>query len=545
VSVADANCIRTSSFTGASATITINSLPSNKTVSASAVSVCAGSSTNITVANSLSTERYQLRNNTGNVNIGTATTGNGGTLSLSTGNLSSATTFNVLATNIASSCSQQMTNTPSVSINALPNITNFSVSASNVGMGNTSTITISSNSLAAGTYTVTYNLTGANSSTGNISSVTMSSNVGTFSSSVLANSGSTNVVITSIQNASNCTSNLSTGNSSSFTVYSNNALLSSLSLSNGTLSPSFNSSIVSYTSSVVNSVSSITVTPIKSDANASIQVRVNGGSYASVNSGSASSSLSLNVGSNTIDVKLTAQDGSTVKTYTVIITRQASSNANLSSLTISSVALNPSFASSTFSYNVSVINSVSSVTVTPTKSDANATIQVRVNNGTYSTVASATASSALSLNVGSNTIDVKVTAQDGSTIQNYTITVTRAVGTSQLALTVYLEGLYIGASTMIASPFAANGTSPATIADTILVELHNASAPYALAFSAIGTLSTSGIANIVFPAASIGNSYYVVIKHRNSIETWSANPILMSASTSYNFSSRPHTGFWK
>ena len=543
VSVADANCTRTTGFTGSSATITINSLPTIKTVSASVSSVCNGSSTNIVVANSLATERYQLRNNTGSVNIGSAIVGNGASLNLPTGNLSSTTTFNVLATNIASSCNQQMTNTPTVSVNAMPNITNFSVAASNVGVGNASTVTVSSTSLASGTYNITYNLTGANTANGNTSSITMSSNSGTFSTTALSNGGSTNVVITSIQNASNCTSNISTGNISTFTVYSNNANLSALSISNGTLSPSFNSSTILYTAIVSNSISSITVTPTKSDANANIQVRVNGGTYASVTSGSASSSLSLNVGSNTIDVKVTAQDGSTIKTYTLTLTRQASSNANLSALTISSGTLSPSFILSTFSYNVSVINSVSSVTVTPTKSDANASIQVRVNNGSYANVTSGTASSALGLNVGSNTIDVKVTAQDGTTIQTYTITVTRTAGTAQLSITAFIEGLYLGSNTMIASPFAANGTSPSTIADTIVVELHNSTSPYNLAFSAIATLSTNGIANIVFPAGSLGNSYYLAIKHRNSIETWSALPISITASTSYNFSSSVSQAF--
>jgi hypothetical protein len=204
---------------------------------------------------------------------------------------------------------------------------------------------------------------------------------------------------------------------------------------------------------------------------------------------------------------------------------------------LSNGTLSPSFSSSTISYTASVVNSISSITVTPTKSEANANIQVRVNGGSYASVSSGTASSSLSLNVGSNTIDVRVTAQDGTTIKTYTITITRAAGSAQLNITAFIEGLYVGSNTMIASPFAANGITPSNIADTIEVELHNTTSPYNLAFSAKGTLSTAGTANIVFPASSIGNSYYLVIKHRNSIETWSALPISIAASTSYNFSS--------
>jgi hypothetical protein len=63
-------------------------------------------------------------------------------------------------------------------------------------------------------------------------------------------------------------------------------------------------------------------------------VRINGGTYSSVNSGTASGSLALNVGLNSIEIRVTAQDGTTQKTYTVAVTRAAASlsnNANLSS----------------------------------------------------------------------------------------------------------------------------------------------------------------------------------------------------------------------
>lgn len=103
----------------------------------------------------------------------------------------------------------------------------------------------------------------------------------------------------------------------------------------------------------------------------------------------------------------------------------ASSNANLSSLTISAGTLAPTFATATTAYTASVSNATTTVTVTPTKADANATIQVRVNAGSYATVNSGSASASLALNVGSNTIDVKVTAENGTTINTYTITVTR------------------------------------------------------------------------------------------------------------------------
>ena len=84
-------------------------------------------------------------------------------------------------------------------------------------------------------------------------------------------------------------------------------------------------------------------------------------------------------------------------------------------------ALAPAFAPGTTSYTASVVTGVTSMTVTPTSADPTATITV---DGT--TVASGTASGAIALAVGSNTITTIVTAQDGVTTKTYALTVTRA-----------------------------------------------------------------------------------------------------------------------
>ena len=98
-----------------------------------------------------------------------------------------------------------------------------------------------------------------------------------------------------------------------------------------------------------------------------------------------------------------------------------SSDATLSNLVSSAGALTPAFSASTINYTSSVANAVTSTTVTPTATDANSTIKV---NGV--TVASGSASTAINLNVGSNTITTVVTAQDGTTTKTYSITITRA-----------------------------------------------------------------------------------------------------------------------
>ncbi|MES2656595.1 MAG: cadherin-like beta sandwich domain-containing protein [Bacteroidota bacterium] len=98
-------------------------------------------------------------------------------------------------------------------------------------------------------------------------------------------------------------------------------------------------------------------------------------------------------------------------------------NANLSAIALSAGNLNPVFATAITNYTVSLSNSITSLTITPTKADTNATIQLRVNGGAYVTISSGIPSSPLLLNIGSNTVDVKVTAQDGVTIKIYTITI--------------------------------------------------------------------------------------------------------------------------
>ena len=210
---------------------------------------------------------------------------------------------------------------------------------------------------------------------------------------------------------------------------STNANLSALHLSTGALSigglialgvggltPSFLSTTTSYTAKVANGIASINVTPTTSDTGAT--VKINGTSVAS---GTASLPIALNTGPNTITVTVTAQDGTTQKTYTVTETRGLSSNANLATLGQSLVGLTPSFTPGNTSYTISTGNATTSMTLKPVSSDANATIKV---DGT--TVPSGTKTSPIALAVGPNTITTVVKSQDGTNTKTYTLTVTRA-----------------------------------------------------------------------------------------------------------------------
>ena len=114
-------------------------------------------------------------------------------------------------------------------------------------------------------------------------------------------------------------------------------------------------------------------------------------------------------------------------------TGTTSTDATLSALALSSGTLSPTFASGTTSYTVSVANTVTSITITPTVNTSGASVKVA---GT--TVASGSASASQALSVGANTISLVVTAADGSTTETYTVTATRAAaaaGTCTLTAT--------------------------------------------------------------------------------------------------------------
>ena len=129
--------------------------------------------------------------------------------------------------------------------------------------------------------------------------------------------------------------------------------------------------------------------------------------------------VSLALGSNSFTVVVTAEDGTTTKTYNVFLFRMApSDDATLSGLTLSGVSIG-TFASDTRSYTVSVANSVSQTTVTPTLNDEDASYVIKLG-------AVEDQDGTVSLAVGSNVITVEVTAEDGRTTKTYTVTVTRA-----------------------------------------------------------------------------------------------------------------------
>jgi hypothetical protein len=146
---------------------------------------------------------------------------------------------------------------------------------------------------------------------------------------------------------------------------------------------------------VANSVTSIDVTGTANHGNAAVAGNVAG--------------KTLAVGSNLVTITVTAENGTTTKSYTVTVVRAASADATLKALTVSVGKLTPEFDATTTSYTVNVSTSATNIVVSGTATHNNA----KVNNVDTT------------LQVGNNIITIVVTAENGTATKTYTVTVIR------------------------------------------------------------------------------------------------------------------------
>ena len=102
-----------------------------------------------------------------------------------------------------------------------------------------------------------------------------------------------------------------------------------------------------------------------------------------------------------------------------------SANADLSGLVSSLGRMRPGFDPARTEYQVKVPNAVRSIALTPTTSDTNARVRIK---GTL--VVSGFPGGTIDLAEGANPIQVRVTAEDGTTVKDYFVTVTRAAAVS-------------------------------------------------------------------------------------------------------------------
>ena len=122
-------------------------------------------------------------------------------------------------------------------------------------------------------------------------------------------------------------------------------------------------------------------------------------------------------------------------------------------------------------------------------------------------------------------------------------TVTVQPVTRTINLTLFLEGLFNPATNQMNKAQDEFGDKfPGTVADKIQLRLAKPTYPFSAYYSVKDVdLNQDGTCTVSIPRS--GN-YYLVIKHRNSIETWSSSPVsLLSDPVSYEFSTTSSQAF--
>ncbi len=112
---------------------------------------------------------------------------------------------------------------------------------------------------------------------------------------------------------------------------------------------------------------------------------------------------------------------------------------------------------------------------------------------------------------------------------------------STVYLKFFLQGYYSGSGHMVPVLYNQGSDTSLTVTDSVNVELHDP-LNYSLVSSVKALLHTDGTLTSNFPSPT--GTYYIAIRHRNGIETWSADPVLLSFNpVSYDFTTASYKAF--
>jgi gliding motility-associated-like protein len=286
----------------------------------------------------------------------------------------------------------------------------------------------------------------------------------------------------------------------------NNAYLSQINLSTGVkIYPPANK--LSHDAFVGADVSSLTLTPTAQDANATITV--NG---IAVQSGQASDAITLNSGPTVINIVVTSQNAVSVKQYTVTVYRTGSNNAKLTSIALKpNATLTLVNSSGSTDYTTTVSAATTSVKVIPKAEDPNAVITV---NGTV--VASGAASDNIPLDAGQTLINVLVTAQNGTTVKQYSVTVTKT-GSSDINITAIKASSGAGAVSLTHVSATRYSASVAQSVDSVWLKITTAHAGATITVN--GTPVASNVLSAPVVLAEGSNTITIVITAENGVNT--------------------------
>ncbi|MBK7432162.1 MAG: hypothetical protein IPI62_14925 [Bacteroidetes bacterium] len=115
-----------------------------------------------------------------------------------------------------------------------------------------------------------------------------------------------------------------------------------------------------------------------------------------------------------------------------------------------------------------------------------------------------------------------------------------AICATLVNLKAFIQGFYIGGGMMRST---INPALPTSDCDTLILQLAQSTSPYTILFTDTAILQTNGNAQFYFPAAVAGNSYFLVLKHRNALKVWSANALTLSNGFSFDFSTAANQAY--
>ena len=205
---------------------------------------------------------------------------------------------------------------------------------------------------------------------------------------------------------------------------SSDANLSSLSVNGQTLNKKFNMNETEYSiGEIPYSLEKLTINATPNIDTSTLTYLVNGNKQSS-----NVVDIPKNNGNGAITVQVTAEDGKTVKNYKITYSKQASNNAYLSDLRVSSGEL--SFNKTKYSYIVNIDSDVNKVDLTSVLEDNKS--NMKINGTTYTSPHTYTISP---LEVGNTEVVILVTAEDG-TFLTYKVTFVKKANISEVITSV-------------------------------------------------------------------------------------------------------------
>ena len=180
-------------------------------------------------------------------------------------------------------------------------------------------------------------------------------------------------------------------------VASNNSKLKNLRLNHEGITPVFSPDITEYYF-LTEELSSLEVTAIPENTNANVTITGN---------------TNFKEGLNIIVIEVTSPDKTTKTQYTISVTKTKDlekANANLETLAIENVTIEPEFANDIYQYNAIVSNTIENLNILAIPERQNAKVEVTGGEN---------------LQYGDNVVNIQVMAENGYTIKQYKVNIYR------------------------------------------------------------------------------------------------------------------------